>query len=197
MDFITNHPVYLQLQKTAHPQDFEVLKQVLVDYEFDLHPTYGYFTAEDFDKIKSRALSEFFEELTDLDDEEIDGEQFRFLWGQVRDRFSKKYWGFQKLLEKNGTIASPQRVNLPLTPLAQIPKKPLEKVSFSENFSYLWPVFCSMVLTKSLIVWYGRELSIDDSPRNKLIFAAVVAFAFGSLFWFAWRRRRKKKKKVR
>jgi hypothetical protein len=186
---LVQNPVYLELSSLLHPQDFEVLKQILVNFEFELAPTYGYFAENDFNEISKRALEEFFSKIKSYNLNHLDGEDLRYIWQQVIDSFRKKYWGFNKYQEKPTSYRAPQRVNIPLTPQHEIPKRPPKKISYKDSFFYLWSVIQAMIVTKALILVFGNQLAKDDTLQNRIIFGAVISFSFGSLFFFAWIRR--------
>lgn len=192
MKLPTEHPTYEILSTKLHPQDFEVLKQILVSYEFDLYPSHGYFSSKDFIAIKERAINEFFKRLSDYGVETLDETEIRDFWSEVVKSFNKDYWGFKKSMDHSAEMASPQKLELPLRSPDEIPKKPMPKVSFSENFFYIWTVIHSFIFTKALVVVFGRKLAIDDSIVNRLALGLVLVLMYGSLIWFAWHRHKKR-----
>jgi hypothetical protein len=187
---IDENPIYIQLSKSLHPQDFEVFKQILVRYEFDLAPTHGYFSEPDFNSITKKSLEEFFEKISQGNLQNIDGEDLRYLWQEVINNFWEKYWGFTKYQEKPTSYREPQKTNLPLTPQSKIPKRENKKVNYKDSFFYIWAALQAMFIAKTLILVFGNRLAYNDTLQNRIIFGAVIFFSFGSLFLFAWIRRK-------
>lgn len=190
---LSQNSIYLELSQKLHPQDFEILKQVLNRYEFDLAPQHGFFNQKDFDEISQKALSELFRKLQKSGFENIDGEDIRNSWQETVGDFQKRYWGYTKYQEKPTNHRAPQSMGLTLTPISEIPKKPSKKVSYKDAFFYIWSVIQSWILIKALILVYGNDLAKDDTVQNRIIFGSIIAFSFGSLFLFAWMRRKKPK----
>lgn len=193
MEAITQNSIYKMLSEKLHPQDFEVLKQILNSYEYDLAPTHGYFEKDDFEQISKRALEDFFQQIKTLNLETLDGEDLRYAWSQVLGKFQKNYWGFKKSSEKPSSYREPQTLNLPLKSPGEIPKKPSGKINYKDAFFYIWSVLQAMIITKALILVFGNQLAKDDSLENRILFGLVIAFSFGSLFYFAWKRRKNPK----
>jgi hypothetical protein len=190
---IDQNPLYIQLSENLHPQDFEVLKQILINYEFDLSPTHGYFNERDFDLISEKAVTEFFDKIKKFDLKIIDGEDLRYLWQEILSQFQKNYWGFIKHQEKPTNHRAPKKIHLPLTPHSEIPQRPPKKISYKDSFFYIWSVLQAMIITKALILVFGNRLAKDDTPENRIIFGIIILFSFGSLFLFAWTRRKNPK----
>lgn len=193
MGLLNQHPTYLELQEKLHPQDFEVLKQILNKYEFDLSPTHGYFEKNDFEQICKKTLDEFFYDIKSQNLEFVDGEELRYIWAQVIEKFQKNYWGFKKNTEKPSSYREPASLNLTLKPQSEIPKKPSKKISYKDSFFYIWSVLQALIITKALILVFGNQLAKDDSTENRILFGLVILFSFGSLFYFAWKRRKNPK----
>ncbi|MES2770157.1 MAG: hypothetical protein V4596_13510 [Bdellovibrionota bacterium] len=193
MSSVAQHPLYIELSTKLHPQDFEVLKQILDSHELDLAPTYGYFEKNDFDQIADKSLEEFFKKIKIYDFNFMDDEDLRYCWSQTLGEFQKKYWGFKKHTEKPSSYREPKRLGLTLTPVTEIPKKPSKKISYKNAFFYIWSVLQSWIVIKALILVYGNDLAKDDSLQNRIIFGSIIAFSFGSLFLFAWMRRKNPK----
>lgn len=190
---VIQNPIYKDLEKNIHPEDFEALKYILNTYEFDLAPTHGFFSEADFNQITEKAIAEYFKKILNHDLKTIDGEDLRFLWQEVVNSFSKNHWGFTKHLEKPTTYRAPRNLNLPLTPKDLVQKRPTKKISYKDSFFYIWSVLQALIITKALILVFGNELAKDDTPKNRIIFGLVISFSFGSLFLFAWMRRKKTK----
>ncbi len=188
---IQENPLFQEAKSQLHPQDFEVVKQILNRYEFDLFPTHGFFTANDFDKITEQARNDFLRNLINMDS--LDAEDIYHQWREIVLQFQKDYWGYKKHLQKPDSFRVARQYDLPLLPDSQIPKKPSKPFTFKEAFFYVWAVLQSWILIKALILVYGNDLAKDDSLRNRIIFGTIIAFSFSSLFLFAWLRRKKRK----
>ncbi len=188
--YITDSNFYKTLQSRAHPRDFEIIKKVLRTFEYDLAPTYGFFSASDFENISRKAASLFLSELISIGPEALSSEDIHHIWGKVQQDFMKNYWGFKK------NQACPQDYREPFVytfeEIQNLPQKPIPKVNYTDAFFYIWSVIQSLVITKCLILIFGNELAKDDTLQNRFIFGLVILFSFGSLFLFAWIRRKKK-----
>lgn len=191
MEHITQNELFNKLQERLHPQDFEVLKQVLNSYEFDLEPTHGYFSATDFNQICKQALDRFLKKLNQI--ETIETEDIHHHWNETLLNFQKNYWGYQKHLNRPASHRPAQKYSLPLLPPSEVPPKQPKAFTYKEAFFYIWAVLQSWILIKALILVYGNDLAKDDTIENRIIFGSIIAFSFSSLFFFAWLRRKKRK----
>jgi hypothetical protein len=193
MERIQENPFYKELSLRLHPQDFEVLKQILNNYEFDLCPNHGYFEAKVFEQICQKSIDVFFEAIKNKNIEHLDGEDLRYIWSEIINDYQKNYWGFKKLLNKPSDYKAPTSLNLHMKSSQEIPKKPAIKIDYKDSFFYIWSVLQAMIITKALILVFGNQLAKDDSMKNRVLFGLVIVFSFGSLFYFAWKRRKNPK----
>lgn len=188
--YITDSDAYKILQQKTHPQDFEVLKKVLRNFEKDLAPAYGFFILDDFESICKKAALMFLENLISVGPENLSSEDIHHGWSKVTQDFMKSYWGFKKFQELPSSYREPQIYAF--EEIYDIPQKPAAKVNYKDAFFYIWSVIQSLVIMKCLILVFGNELAKDDTLQNRLIFGVVILASFGSLFLFAWLRRKKK-----
>lgn len=193
MNAIEQNSLFLELKELLHPQDFEVLKQILNRSELDLAPEHGYFEQNDFEKIVEKSQLEFLKRLKTFNPISLDGEDMEFAWKEVIHQFQKNHWGFKKYQEKPILYREPRRLNLLTIAPADLPAKKRRAISYKDAFFYIWSVLQAMIITKALILVFGNELAKDDSTENRIFFGAVILFSFGSLFLFAWMRRKNPK----
>lgn len=153
------------------PELQKFLQELSRQHKSDLTPTEGFFSNENKEAMARKAAEQLAVALHSYGPGLLVHEAQAEWKKLVVDFHRSDYWGYETQKQKPPKVLSE------------------EQKRTRELFPYLWTAFQALILMKLVIFYFGLESA--DSDETPWFLYLALAFSFGSLAFFAWRKYKK------
>jgi len=156
---------------TLNPELQKFLQELSRQQKSDFTPTEGFFSNENKEAIARKGAEQLSAALQAYGPQAGISEA-QAAWQKIVGDFHRSgYWGFLTQKQKPPKVLSE------------------EQKRTRELFPYIWTAFQALIVMKLVISYFGIESA--DSDETPWLLYLAIAFSFGSLAFFAWRKYKK------